>query len=113
MTMRPHEKIIRQSVIGMGFRDRIPDGFGDAQLAGLVQEADPHWSYSDSYRASNGVALTESGRKLAKEYGYTCSCPWCSGLAMPGEMCGMCEAGISQYGMIEGGCKFHYKNREQ
>jgi hypothetical protein len=91
-----------------GFRYNIPEIYQWAIDNGLGKESDPHWQYSDSPGASNGLNLTIAAYKLAKELGFNCTCRSCPEMAKPGTMCSTCHSSHSQYGSYDGYCGFHY-----
>ena len=64
-----HQDILRRAVNRTGFRSTMPKGGQEAIDAGLVEESDPTWMYSDDHRTSNGFALTELGRQVTRSPG--------------------------------------------
>ena len=64
-----HERILLQAAGRQGWRT-MPEGGTETIEAGLVQESDPTWMYSDDYRASNGFTLADLGREIMVERGY-------------------------------------------
>ena len=110
-----HRPALEQAAGNRGWRT-MPPGGREAIRAGIVEEADPTWMYSDDPRACNGFRLTALGREIMHHQGYTCRCAGCNldsggpGLTL-GKYCQMCEAGINQYGSQETSqgtmCRFH------
>ena len=71
---KEHQDILRRAVNRTGFRSTMPERGQEAIDAGLVEESDPTWMYSDDHRAQNGFALTELGRQVARAQGWICAC---------------------------------------
>ena len=110
-----HGKILLQAAGRRGWRT-MPEGGTEAIEAGLVQESDPTWMYSDDHRACNGFTLTDLGREIMVERGYICQCAGCvherfGPTVTDQQYCRNCQASIQQYGATETpagtSCKFH------
>ena len=110
-----HGKILLQAA-GRRMWHTMPEGGTETIEAGLVQESDPTWMYSDDHQASNGFTLTDLGREIMVERGYICQCAGCvhqqfGPTVTDKQYCPNCQAGIRQYGTTETpagtSCKFH------
>ena len=107
---KEHQDILRRAVKRTGFRSTMPEGGQEAIDAGLVEESDPTWMYSDDSRASNGFALTELGRQVTQAQGWICACAGHRGIseltgvrvtpAIDG-MCSNCKSSANRYGLDE------------
>ena len=105
-----HKDIMRRAVNRTGFRSTMPKGGQEAIDAGLVEESDPTWMYSDDHRTQNGFALTELGRQVTRAQGWICACAGHRGIseltsvrvtpAIDG-MCSNCKSSANRYGMDE------------
>ena len=107
---KEHQDILRRAVNRTGFRSTMPEGGQEAIDAGLVEESDPTWMYSDDHRAQNGFALTELGRQVARAQGWICACAGHRGVARTRNvhvtpaidgMCANCRGSRKQYGPAE------------
>ena len=107
---KEHQDILRRSVNRTGFRSTMPEGGQEAIDAGLVEESDPTWMYSDDHRVQNGFALTELGRQVTQAQGWICACAGHRALARTRNvhvtpaidgMCPNCRGSRKQYGPAE------------